>query len=49
VLDKDGNHDSELDEELNLIRKKLEAVSNLVIRNCLVNISAVNLRNSSVV
>jgi hypothetical protein len=49
VSDKDGNHDSELDEELNLLRKKLEAVSNLVIRNPLVNISAVNRRNSHVV
>jgi hypothetical protein len=49
VSDKDGNRDSELDEELNLLRKKLEAVSNLVIRNCLVNISAVHLRNSHVV
>lgn len=27
VLDKDGNHDSELDEELNLLRKKLEAAN----------------------
>ncbi|KAM0888312.1 hypothetical protein ACQ4PT_028439 [Festuca glaucescens] len=27
VSDKDGNHDSELDEELNLLRKKLEAAN----------------------
>ena len=38
VLHKDGNSDSELDAELNSLRKKLADVSTLLVKNLLVNI-----------